>query len=81
MCSSRGSVVPKARNIDLEAYRFIEEQVDDRKTKIVLQYDDGSFEVHQRELREMEDLQSIYFEKNWAGYLTDGIYREGFEHP
>jgi len=80
MCSPEGTVVPQARNLDLEAYRFIEEQDKDKETKIVLKYADGSFDVHERKLREMEDPRGIFFEKNWASYLTGNIYKEGFKH-
>jgi succinate dehydrogenase/fumarate reductase flavoprotein subunit len=80
MCSPNGAVIPRARNADLEAFRFIEEQDKDRKTKIVLQYRDGSFGVHERELRGMEDPQSIFFEKNWPAYLAGSIYEDSFKH-
>lgn len=80
MCSPRGTVVPQARNVDLEAYRFIEEQDKDKETKIVLEYGDGSFDIHERKLREMEDPQGIFFEKNWASYLTGSIYRKAYKH-
>ena len=58
----------------------IEEQDKDKETKIVLKYADGSFDVHERKLREMEDPRGIFFEKNWASYLTGNIYKEGFKH-
>ncbi len=80
MCSPLGTVVPKARSADLEAYRFLEERRADQGLKIALQYRDGAFEVHQRALRGMEDPQKIYFEKNWPAWLTGRIYGEDFEH-
>ena len=80
MCSPGGEVVPRARNVDLEAYRFTEERDKDKDTKIILEYADGSFDIHERKLREMENPKGIFFEKNWASYLTGSIYEEGFKH-
>jgi len=80
LCSPGGTVVPRARNVDLEAYRFIEEQPKDRQSKIVLEYRAGSFRIFERELREMEDPQAIFFEKNWPAYLSGKIYEDGFRH-
>jgi succinate dehydrogenase/fumarate reductase flavoprotein subunit len=80
MCSKLGTAVPQARNANLEAYRFIEEQDKDKKTKIFLQYAGGNFAVHERELRGMEDPQIIFFEKNWADFLTGDIYEDGYRH-
>ncbi len=80
MCSPDGTVVPRARNADLEAYRFIEERPRDRETKIVLALEENGFEIRERELRGMEDPQKIHFEKNWPAWLAGRIYGEGFEH-
>lgn len=80
MCSALGTGVPVARNADLEAYRFIGEQDKDKNAKIVLQFADGDFEVSERELRDMEDPQTIFFEKNWADYLAGHVYVDGYRH-
>ena len=80
MCSPTGTVVPQARNVDLGDFRFIEEQDRDKDTKIVLEYGDGSFDIHERKLRGMEDPQGIFFEKNWASNLTGSIYKKYFKH-
>ena len=80
MCSSNGTVVPRARNIDLEAFRFIEEREKDKTVKIVLDYKNNGFEISERPLREMENPKGIFFEKNWGNYLTGTIYDADFEH-
>ena len=80
MCSSKGSVVPAARVLDLEKYRFIEEKSQDKSKKIVLKYTDGEFHISERVLRDIEEPGGIYFEKNWSNYLTEQIYKPGFEH-
>jgi succinate dehydrogenase / fumarate reductase, flavoprotein subunit len=80
MCSPNGTVVPMARNVDLEAFRFIEEQDKDKTGKIVLEYKDNCFEISERPLREMENPGEIFFEKNWGNYLTSAIYAADFEH-
>jgi len=80
MCSPSGTIVPTARNVNLEAFRFIEERERDKTVKIVLEYKDNRFDISERPLREMEDPGGIFFEKNWGNYLTDAIYDAGFEH-
>ncbi len=80
LCTPEGTVVPKASNTDLAAYRFIEEREADRATKIVLQYDAGTFDIQKRELRDMEDPQQIFFEKNWPDYLSGNIYQDSYKH-
>jgi len=80
MCSSNGTVVPTARNMDLEAFRFIEEREKDKTAKIVLEYRNSGFEISERPLREMESPSEIFFEKNWGNYLTSTIYAVDFEH-
>jgi succinate dehydrogenase/fumarate reductase flavoprotein subunit len=78
LCSAAGTLVPRARNVDLEEFRFIEERHSDGEVKIVLTYREGAFDVHQRALRDMEDPGNIFFEKNWSAYLTDKIYADGY---
>ena len=80
MCSAGGAAVPRARNADLEAYRFITERDGDRHKKLVVMYRDGTFIVHARALRGMEDPQRIFFEKNWADFLAGNIYADGYRH-
>jgi succinate dehydrogenase/fumarate reductase flavoprotein subunit len=80
LCSKAGTVTPVARNMDLEAYRFIEERAEDRNRKIVLVYRDGGFDAGERALRGMEDPQQIFFEKNWPAFLAGDIYGEDFRH-
>jgi len=42
---------------------------------------DGTTQVVGREaLRGMEDPGRIFFEKNWAPYLTNAVYDDGFHH-
>jgi len=80
MCSAQGTAIPSAHKADLETYRFVEEQDQDKNSKIILQYAGGDFDIHERELRGMEDPQTIFFEKNWADYLSGNIYKDGYRH-
>jgi succinate dehydrogenase / fumarate reductase, flavoprotein subunit len=81
LCSSEGTAIPKARNVDLSAYKFIEEKPEQRQRKIVIQKLDKLWNVSERALRNMEDPGQIYFERNWSHYLTGNIYSDGFVHP
>lgn len=81
ICSSEGTVVPVARNTSLEEYRYIEEQDKDKTQKIVLTYKNSSFNISEQDIRDMEDPNKIFFEKNWSHYLTDTIYEDGFTTP
>lgn len=80
MCSPKGTVVPQARVAQLEDFRFIEERAEDKSSKIVISLGENGLEVREEPLREMEDPAKIFFEKNWAPYLTDTIYDDGYSH-
>ncbi len=80
ICAGEGTVVPEARNQDLSEYRYIEEQEDDMGKKIVITYREGGFSLKEVPLREMEDPGTIFFEKNWASYLTDEVCENEFKH-
>jgi succinate dehydrogenase/fumarate reductase flavoprotein subunit len=76
LCDTRGPQQPQARQANLQAYRFLAEQEQRRREKIILRYDPAlGMQISVREVREMEDTGKIYFEKNWAAYLTGEIYR------
>lgn len=80
MCSSSGSVVPSARNMDLDDYKYIEENEKDKEVKLVIQKTGETLTLKEIPVRDMEDPGTIFFEKNWANYLTDTIYNDGFVH-
>ena len=80
ICSSNGTTAPATRLGPLEEFRFIEEKDDDKSKKIVLTYQDGDFSIKEKQIRKMESPSTIFFEKNWANYLTDRIYEDGFRH-
>ena len=76
-----GTIIPKSKNIDLSDYRFIEENDSDKKEKIVLKYTENKFSVKRQAIRDMEDPNKIFFEKNWGSYLKEDIYEDGYEKP
>ena len=78
-CEAAGTKVPEAKAVDCAAYRFREERPEQRREKLVLRYD-GSCVVSRSALRPMEEPGTIYFEKNWAPYLTGTVYADGFVH-
>lgn len=77
LCSAAGTEVPATRTGPLEAYRFLPEQEADRQRQIRVRYDGARFDVRDVALRDIERLDGIYFEKNWAAFLTGAIYRAG----
>lgn len=80
ICDPSGTVVPQARNLDLSKYRYVQEKAEDKKKKIVVKKEGNAFKLSEVGLRDMEDPGIIFFEKNWAGYLTNEIYEKGFAH-
>jgi succinate dehydrogenase/fumarate reductase flavoprotein subunit len=80
MCSKEGEVTPQARNVDLTEFKFISEKDEDKNIKILIKKEGHEFNVEEVHLREMESPSKIFFEKNWAPYLTDDIYENGFQH-
>ena len=78
-CDAAGTKLPEARGVDCSAWRFREERPEQRHEKLTLRWD-GSFHVSRTALRGMEDPGRIFFEKNWAAYLTGALYGDDFGH-
>ncbi|MEK7413158.1 MAG: FAD-binding protein [Planctomycetota bacterium] len=79
-CDPTGTKIPEARAIDCSSWRFREERPEQRQLKIQLRWNGSSFQIEQQPLRGMEDTGRIFFEKNWAAYLTGAIHEPGFVH-
>lgn len=77
-CDPSGTKVPEAKSIDCAAWRFREERPEQRREKLTLRWD-GAFSLSRTPLRGMEDPAKIFFEKNWAPYLTGAVYGD-FTH-
>ena len=75
-----GSEVPLTVRGPLEEFRFRVERLEHRAHKLVLRWTGDGFAVEQRVLRGIEDLGRIFFEKNWAPFLTGAVRRPGFIH-
>ncbi|NRA37220.1 MAG: FAD-binding protein [Planctomycetes bacterium] len=80
MCSADGEVGLEAHDEDLSAFRYIREREEDKTQKIMVQYIDQQMQISEQSVRDYEDPNIIFFEKNWHHYLTDNIYRQGFDH-
>jgi succinate dehydrogenase/fumarate reductase flavoprotein subunit len=80
MCSSHGEVTPEARNVDLSEFKFIQEKDEHKEHKLVLKRSGEDWNIEEVSLRDMESPSKIFFEKNWAPYLTDHIYEDEFKH-
>jgi succinate dehydrogenase / fumarate reductase flavoprotein subunit len=78
-CDPSGTKVPEAKSVDCVAWRFREEQAAHRREKLTLRWN-GSFSLSRTPLRGMEDPARIFFEKNWAPYLTGAVYGDHFAH-
>ena len=78
-CDPAGTQVPQAQAVDCTAFRFREERPEQRREKLTLRWD-GTFSLSRTPLRGMEDPARIFFEKNWAPYLTGAVYGDGFAH-
>lgn len=75
LCSAQGDVAPQTREGVLSEFRFLSEKVEHRQEQLQVTWRNGGFVVEPRALRTLDDLSTIFFEKNWPDYLTDGIYR------
>ena len=74
MCAPSGACVPDARLGALEEFRFLPEQAADRRRQIRVRYDEGRFVIRDAALRPLDGLDAIFFEKDWARFLTGAIY-------
>ena len=82
LCSENGTATPAVRNGQLDEYRFIQESETHKSEKIVVALDlvTKQLKCSVKQIREMEDPASIFFEKNWSAYLNGSIYAKGFSH-
>lgn len=78
-CDPTGTKVPEAQAVDCAAWRFREEKPEQRREKLTLRWN-GAFSLSRTPLRGMEDPARIFFEKNWAPYLTGAVYGDQFSH-
>lgn len=81
LCSPDGDQVPSARTGALTAYRFLAENPQHRQQQLVVRWLDGDFRVRVRSLRPLEDLSTLFFEKNWPDFLTGSIYHHAPTPP
>jgi succinate dehydrogenase/fumarate reductase flavoprotein subunit len=75
LCSHAGDVVPHTREGELSAFRFLSEKLEHRQEQLQVNWHNGEFSVETRPLRTLDDLSTIFFEKNWPAFLTDEIYQ------
>lgn len=78
--ASDGAAVPHGRQGALENYRFRVERAEDRSYKLMVRWTGDGFSVERQALRGMESPAGIFFEKNWAPFLTGAVYAPGFTH-
>jgi hypothetical protein len=79
-CSPEGSLVPRGRHGDLHQFRFLAEEASHRRDKLVLRWTGDGFHEELRQLRRVDDLKTIFFEKDWGSYLTGAVFRPGYLH-
>ena len=75
LCSVRGEQVPDSREGALTDFRFLGEKPEHRQEQLQVTWCNGAFRVEAKPLRTLDELSTIFFEKNWPAYLTDEIYR------
>lgn len=79
-CASDGEALPCARLRDVSAFRFRRENPAHRAHKLSVRLNAGELTVRVTPLRAREDLDRIFFEKNWGHFLTGAIHAPGFTH-
>jgi len=61
----------------LEAFRFRTERIQDRAEKVAIRFENGTFTCSFQRVRRHDHSQAAYFERDWAEFLTGGIYASG----
>ncbi len=79
-CAGDGTRQPTARTVDTAAWRFREERPEHREEKLVVTWVSPSLGIQTRHLRQREDLDTIFFEKDWAHFLGGTVYADEFRH-
>ena len=79
-CATDGTRQPAARTGDTTTWRFREEKPQHREEKLVVRWDGSDITVETRPLRGREDLDGIFFEKDWGHSLSGTVYGDDFHH-
>lgn len=80
MIAGDGSAQVETVNGPVAGMTIRPERDEDKHHKLVLTQADQGFTIEERPLRTIEDLDTIFFEKNWAPFLTGTVYSDGFVH-
>lgn len=75
-----GEVVIHTRHGPLADVRYRVEKAEHREYKISLIYNGETFLIEHAPLRDIDNLDAIFFEKHWADYLTDTIHQNNYLH-
>ncbi|TCL06270.1 FAD-dependent oxidoreductase [Sodalis ligni] len=70
----KGAAVPEGRTGKIEKWRFRAEREEDKNIKYLIKWQDDKFCHWQRPIREINNLDEIFFEKNWPDFLIGNIY-------
>ncbi|RME70985.1 MAG: FAD-binding protein, partial [Verrucomicrobia bacterium] len=69
ICSPKGGWCPQAREVDLSAFRFIEERPEDRDEKLVVWPRGEGFVVERVKVDRTPEVHRQFFEKAWGDFL------------
>jgi succinate dehydrogenase/fumarate reductase flavoprotein subunit len=75
--SPAGLNVPQTRLGPLEEFRFVAERLEDRQVQLRVRRnpETGRITVTPRGIRPLDNMDGLYFEKNWPDFLTGEIFR------
>lgn len=69
ICSDQGDSCPEAKQEDLSRFRFIEEQLKDKREKIILCLEGEQILIHTIPVDLTPEVTREFFEKGWGPYL------------
>ncbi|TPW27630.1 FAD-binding protein [Martelella alba] len=81
ICAQQGSVIPEAARENLNAFRFIEERLEDRAAQIIIRQDAGRFTATTRPNRRSGGKTPSVFERDWPDWLTGRIFDADMPRP
>lgn len=76
----QGEGIVESAKGPVEHLRYRKERPEDRQERIVVEWNGEGMNTTRRPLRGTEALETIWFEKDWAPYLTGEFCTDGFQH-
>ncbi len=77
VCDPQGDALPMMVHRPLSEYRFRTERDEDKKQQILVRMEGDEMVISTRKIRQLNESEKSFFERDWPDWLTGAIYDLG----